>query len=373
MGPLAAYSIKSAILLSILLAIYMLTLGRVKDATLRRTALLIICVVSSLLPLIHHHTLLKDSPERMEEPSITTSTLISNEDSISIIYNIIAIIIVTGICVGAILSIYGFVRILMMKTTTAYRHGHKLKLMTERHTAPFCFCGIIYISENDFNDLPEMILTHETSHISHLHFIDLFLGRMILILQWWNPLAWLSVREMQLVHEYQADGDVLDAGYDPKEYQYILLNRATGDAKYNFVSGLRNRKLKDRLIMINRDKSGRRKTIFLLMIIIPTSFIAIALPSSSITPFINDKFSAISFESFQKTSVENTGKKSDKKPHITIDGTAIPYESIGRLNRAAIQSITIRKDQPEYPYGVIEITTKPEANIYNDGNFPDPE
>lgn len=210
-----------------------------------------------------------------------------------------------------------------------------------------------------------MILTHETSHISHLHFIDLFIGRILLILQWWNPFAWLFVKEMQQVHEYQADNDVLNAGYDHKEYQYLLLSRAIGDTKYSFVSGFKHSVLKKRLRMINQEKSGRRKAIALLMMIIPASFITGALPNSPIISFVNDKFSAISLDSFQQTTRETEVIPSDGQPHIIVNGTAIPYESINLLNSDAIQTIHVWKDKPEYPYGVIEIATKAGKDIYH--------
>ena len=374
MGPLAAYSIKSAILLSILFAIYMLIIGRQKDAYIRRIALLGICIASTFLPLHYNFGFRYEAIQRVVVHTIPTPTLISGPFSSSISERIITAIIISGILVGVILTIIGLTRILMLHTRTVYTHGHKFRIMQKGQSSPFCFCGSIYLTEDDLDGLPEMILTHETSHISHLHFIDLFIGRILLILQWWNPLAWLFVKEMQQVHEYQADNDVLNAGYDSKEYQYLLLNRAIGDTRYSFVSGFKHSELKKRLRMINREKPDRRKVIALLAImLISASFASFALRNSSIILFINEKLSAINIDSFRQTTVEPEVKTLDGQPYVIVDGSAIPYESIISIDHNAIESINVWKDQPEYPNGVIEIKTKPGMSSYKPENSPKSE
>lgn len=371
MGPLAAYSIKSAILLSILFALYLLTLGRQKYASMRRIALLCICILSIFLPLLYNFGYRYESIQNVVVHTMPTPTLISGPFPSSISERIITAIIISGILAGVIFTIIGLTRILRLHTRAVYTRGHKFRIMQEGQSSPFCFCGSIYLTEDDLGELPEMILTHETSHISHLHFIDLFIGRILLILQWWNPLAWLFVKEMRQVHEYQADYDVLNAGYDRKEYQYLLLNRAIGDTKYSFVSGFKHSELKKRLRMINSDKSGRRKVIALLVImLISSSFAGFALRNSSIILFINEKLSAVNIDSFLQTTVEPEVRTLEGQPHVIIDGTDIPYESINSIDPSAIESISVWKDQPDHPYGVIEIETKPGMDIYKPENSP---
>ena len=371
MGSLAAYSIKSAILLSILFAIYLLTLGRQKDASIRRIALLGICAASIFLPSIYSLGFHVGSEEHTMKFTQPSPAVITGPIPVSIIERIITAVIVAGICMMAVGSIIGLTRILMLRTRTVYWQGHKFRIMADSHPSPFCFCANIYISEDDFGNLPEMILTHETSHVGHLHFIDLFIGRVLLILQWWNPLAWLLSREMQQVHEYQADNDVLNAGYDRKEYQYLLLNRTIGDTGYSLVSGFKHSGLKERLRMINRENPDRRKIFtFLIIMLITSSFAGFALPNSSIILLINDRFSAIDIDSFRQTPDETEAEVSENHPHVIVDGKAIPYESINSIDRNAIESISVRKDQPEYPYGVIEIETKTGMDIYKSDDSP---
>ena len=352
----------------------MLTLGRQKAPTMRRAVLLCICIASLLLPAFYIFRLHGDNLERTLAITSPLPTLTVSEIFTPIIFKVIAGIISAGICVAAAASILGIARILRLQTRTVYMKGHKLKIMTEGNSSPFCFCGSIYLSEKDYSQLPEMILTHENSHIRHRHFIDLLIGRILLIMQWWNPLAWLFVREMKQVHEYQADNDVLDTGYDAKEYQYLLLNRAIGDTGYSLASGFRHSELKNRLKMINRENSGKRQSAAIIMVIaaILTSY---ALSASPLVGYVNAKFTAIKLASYINNEPPETTSITtlDGKPHVLIDGKPIPYESMSDIDPNSIKSISVWKDKPEYPYGVIEIETKPETGIHNTKAFTKPK
>ncbi|MDE6785773.1 MAG: hypothetical protein K2J46_01870 [Muribaculaceae bacterium] len=363
MGPLAAYSIKGAILLSALFAIYMLTLSRKNWPSLRRCALLGICVASLSLPLLYAYSMYTRPVATYVELTLPTPTVKVSDNFTPLIFTIIAGIIASGICVGIVISIIGLIRILTLRTTTAYIHSHKFKVIDTAQTSPFCFCGKIYISKKDLEDLPEMILTHETSHINHLHFIDLFIGRMTLIVQWWNPFAWMLSREMQLVHEYQADSDVLSAGHDSKEYQYLLLARATADTKYGLTSGFRHCELKRRLKMINRRRTGRR-TVAALIMMFSSVLVAVAFPVSPMLSYINGCLNSIRIYSFRDDQSKNTAKSTEGQPHVILDGTAVPYGDLISIEPHDIKSISVWKDRPEYPNGVIEIETKPGMSGY---------
>lgn len=340
---------------------------------MRRAVLLCLCIASLLLPAFYIFRLHGDNIERNAAITSQLPTLTVSEIYTPIIFKAIAGIISAGMCVATAASIIGIARILSLRTRTVYMKGHKLKIMTEGNSSPFCFCGSIYLSEKDSSQLPEMILTHENSHIRHRHFIDLLIGRILLIMQWWNPLAWLFVREVKQVHEYQADNDVLDTGYDAKEYQYLLLNRAIGDTGYSLASGFKHSELKKRLNMINRENSGRRQSAAIIMVIAAT-LTSYALSTSPLVGYVNDKFTAIKLASYiNNEPPETTTTTLDGKPHVIIDGKPIPYESMSDIDPNSIKSISVWKDKPEYPYGVIEIETKPETGIHNTKAFTKPK
>ena len=80
----------------------------------------------------------------------------------------------------------------------------------------------IVLSEKDYRENPTEILTHEMAHIRHHHSWDLLLADIGILLQWFNPAAWLLKQEMQSVHEYEADDAVLAAGIDAAAHEGAL-------------------------------------------------------------------------------------------------------------------------------------------------------
>lgn len=64
------------------------------------------------------------------------------------------------------------------------------------------------------------ILTHECTHVSQWHSIDVILSEMMCMACWFNPFVWLLKREVRHNLEYLADNTVIQSGYDSKSYQY---------------------------------------------------------------------------------------------------------------------------------------------------------
>ena len=58
------------------------------------------------------------------------------------------------------------------------------------------------LSEKDLQDNSRAILLHESTHIRLHHSYDLIIAEVCIILQWFNPAAWLLKQELQTVHEY---------------------------------------------------------------------------------------------------------------------------------------------------------------------------
>ncbi len=71
------------------------------------------------------------------------------------------------------------------------------------------------------------ILRHEMSHIEHHHSWDILYAELMMILQWFNPFIYLYKKELQSLHEYQADRDVVATGVDKKNYMMLILQQCT--------------------------------------------------------------------------------------------------------------------------------------------------
>jgi TonB family protein len=71
------------------------------------------------------------------------------------------------------------------------------------------------------------IMRHELSHIRHHHSWDILFAELMMILQWFNPFIYLYKKELQSLHEYQADRDVVATGVDKKNYMMLILQQCT--------------------------------------------------------------------------------------------------------------------------------------------------
>ena len=121
----------------------------------------------------------------------------------------------------------------------------------------FSWCNKIFLFEGSLNselkDL-QMLVAHEKAHLDKGHWMDLALAQIILIFQWFNPAAWYMRRELQRIHEYEADESVLKSGIDEKDYQMLLIQNISGSRYSGLTDGLNNCSLKKRIIMMKKTK-----------------------------------------------------------------------------------------------------------------------
>lgn len=133
---------------------------------------------------------------------------------------------------------------------------------------PFSFFRMVFLHPESHSDKEtDEILTHECTHVSQWHSIDVILSEMMCMACWFNPFVWLLKREVRHNLEYLADNTVIQSGYDSKSYQYHLL----GLAHHQSVTTLYNRfnvlHLKNRIMMMNKKRSpGIVRTKYLIFI-----------------------------------------------------------------------------------------------------------
>jgi hypothetical protein len=127
--------------------------------------------------------------------------------------------------------------------------------------APFSFGRSIFVhpSVRNMPDFPR-ILDHEQAHIHQYHTLDILLTQVVLLLQWWNPIAWMLQRSIRQNLEFLADQSVIDQGVELRQYQYLLLHMSGFG-----VPGLSNpfnfSPLKNRIAMMNKQRSHRRQVV----------------------------------------------------------------------------------------------------------------
>lgn len=302
MGDFSIYIIKVAVMLSILFSVYKLTAGRLKCASLQRAILFAIYPISLLIPFLKQEWFMTSADKPVQNFDwATLATLTNNAAAQSTgsnpIVDAIVLLMIGGSIIGGILFLIGIIRIVKCRFSGKSRMIGDMHVIvvSEPTISPFSFGGRIYLSETDYKAHNEMIIAHESSHIRHRHYLDLLFGRCIAIIQWWNPLAWLMLREIHDVHEFQADNDVISQGHDMHDYQYLLLREAVGPKFQYMTDSFNHSSLKARLSMINR-KGTKNSTRLISLLCIPAAIAgSLAISSDTFANIINPLASA--FES----------------------------------------------------------------------------
>ena len=101
------------------------------------------------------------------------------------------------------------------------------------------------------------IMRHEMSHISHHHSWDILFAEVMMILQWFNPFIYLYKKELQSLHEYQADRDVVATGVDKKNYMMLILQQCTAVDFSKMSNNFSLILTKKRIKMITRNEKAK--------------------------------------------------------------------------------------------------------------------
>jgi hypothetical protein len=142
---------------------------------------------------------------------------------------------------------------------------------------PFSWLNYIVISNQEDGFARKASILHEFSHVKNGHAIDLvyILAGTVL-----NPVCWLVLREIKIIHEYEADDEVINRHHIQKrDYQRLLIMRTVGAEAYALASSF-NLNIKQRIKMMKKKQSTwwRMSCILVTIPIVGTALTAFAEP-----------------------------------------------------------------------------------------------
>ena len=129
-------------------------------------------------------------------------------------------------------------------------------------SAPCSFGNTIFINPEKYDwETYSQILLHEKVHIREKHSVDLVLAEIVLVLQWFNPFAWLYRKEIENNLEFLTD-DVLvqKEAVEKSSYQLSLLKVSTPQLPLHLTTNYNQSLLKKRILMMNAKKSNLHTT-----------------------------------------------------------------------------------------------------------------
>ena len=283
MGSIVLYVMEWAFALIVLLTIYKAAFSGTTFYRFNRFYLLGATVLSALLPLLHI-TIPEKTPvvsdmaiEQMEFAQELSGTFILiDEPALAFMepaQRKSSLWAVTLVCVYSayvIMLMTGWVRSIVrarrfLRGKPCRRVGRTVWLVThDEDFGPFSWMNYIVISDTENGFARRASLRHEFAHIRLLHSADLV---FLLACTIANPVCWLVLQEIKIVHEYEADNEVINRyGIRNSDYQKLLIMRTVGAEAYALASSF-NLNIKKRIIMLNKNQTRKSRLMWLLLLV----------------------------------------------------------------------------------------------------------
>lgn len=367
MTTLLIYTLKSALVLTLLYLPYTLMLRRERFFRLNRLTLLTILVLALVQPLCK-----VTSPESLTQMPVVADTqqmvyqveTAITEVPIYVLGNAeeasawgwqewLALVYAVGVAFVLCLRICQLMQIRWaMRRGCLWRERERDGVTVCCHVgngAPFSWMHSIYISEADYQTFGRpssfggsgeggfgrAILLHERAHIHLHHSLDILLLIVVEAVQWWNPVIYMLGRSLRNVHEYEADDFVLRQGVSLSDYQTLLVRKALADTAYAFANNFNRSHILKRIEMMKRPPSSpwlRAKALYVVPLLLFTLVV-------SATPVI--------------------------EPLLIVDGEEVDRDRVNQLQADSIKYVTVLKGVSATALygekgrgGAVEIVTK---------------
>ena len=237
------YLVQSSLCLAALYLIYKVAMSHETLHATNRALLLGSILLSALLPLCHVKVVKEYDPaptlSAIEIDDMVVAEVAElGVDYVALLKDVAVMIFWVGVAfmlVRLAVGIYSVWRLIHSGRLSVIEEDVTLTVV-DSLSSPFSWFGHIVASEEDVRQYRDMILSHELAHIRLRHSWDVMAVDVAMCLWWFNPAMWLVRRELQSLHEYQADEAVLRAGADAKNYQMLLIKRAVGSRLHSVAT-----------------------------------------------------------------------------------------------------------------------------------------
>lgn len=381
-SSLLLYSIKSAMVLTMLYLPYMLLLRRESFFRFNRIVLLGILLLSLVLPLcnipwmsLDHKPVVQAAQLQMlelgipvhvlPEVQVVANNMAVNENPRFSVFMLVSVIYIMGMIVLLAMRLWQITRLQYGLKQGALWQDDKQGVCIYCHSgdvAPFSWMRNIVINEKDYDEAGREIILHEMGHIHNRHSWDVVLLTLVQMLQWWNPLVYVLGISLRDVHEYEADDHVLQQGVSAQGYQLLLIRKAVGSGSYAFANSFNHSLTKKRITMMKKSKSNpwmKSKALY----VIPVAALALsAFATPKFVAPIEETVTKLEGKGMEKSSnlqaQEEESKVVELKnvPKVLVDGKEMTtQEAMEAVKGKEIQnSLTTQPDGSE----VLSIKTR---------------
>ncbi len=282
--------LKSSLILTLFLVAYLLFLRKETFFNANRLFLGFGVCTAALLPFlkITQIVYIDRVPLQFLENSAILEPLTPNDTTpVVAIWTLLALLYGAGVVVLSLRLLGQFAKIWQIRRESeVQRENSFYHVRTPLKIAPFSFFKHIFYHPKQFakTDL-NLIVAHEKVHARELHSLDILLMELLVILQWFNPLAWYYAGTVKQNLEFVADQKTCRQQIDRKQYQYLMLNQVLSHQNLTLVNPFFNSlaqlslfgksiplgppggQIKKRIVMLHQKPSKQRnhfKTLFVI-------------------------------------------------------------------------------------------------------------
>lgn len=379
LGMFFIYSVKVAVCLALFYLFHKLLMSRDTFHTFNRFAILSMMLLSLVLPLVH---LSLDSETGINRGTVALEGLVAQTvvdgggngvgegmtlTQVLLATYVLGVVLFVG---KALLSVGSLLRLIRRARCVEVRNGIRIYTM-QGDISPFSWFRYIIMSEKDWLENRREIVLHEMAHIRRCHSMDVAVCNMMIVFQWYNPAAWLLKRELQTVHEYEADEAVLSAGVDATHYQMLLIRKAVGERLFSMANNLNHNSLKKRITMMKIKRTNpvqKAKIAFVL----PLAAMTVAAFASQKVENLSEKVEQES-EAFSSVSDNPVVRAVGETAHVAAvkvqedkaleEATSLSMASDTAETKSGKEFPCIPETFPQFPGGHIALVEYLSKNI----------
>ena len=393
------YDLKVAVLIAVFYMFYRLLLAHETFHRVNRIVLLLTAAASFVLPLCvitTHQTVVIPMPQ----VDVEIGSMVAEVESEPVtplwqmVLPILFIIGMVATLANTLWSVFKILTLIRHSEQHPQTDGTTLCVTGNAELAPFSWMHYIVMNCSDYDIRDAAILAHERGHIRLHHSWDVLLVDVLTALQWFNPAIWMLRSDLRAIHEYEADGAVLSQGINARQYQYLLITKAGGIGGDSLANGITHSALKNRITMMQNNKSERSRLIKLLALV-PIVGITLALNARTVTDYVYDepqkqqpikkgkksgtiKMGNETIQVIGETADDRVEPTADlkiiqteagKQPIFIVDGVRMDEKQVKAISPDKIASISVLKDKAAIDVygqdakdGVVVITRKEKVN-----------
>lgn len=221
-----------------------------------RIYLIVVAALSAIIPALDIR-LWRDRIVYIEATALnSTTTADTVAQSTSDLW---ATIIICAYAIGVLVVITSVISqaVKLARLGTATVENGQLIVRSAKIDTPFSFLRTIYLPTSLAPEHCEVVIQHECAHIRHHHSLERIAMELMKAVLWFNPFVWLFSRLLTEVHEFEADREVIDSGFDNRLYATSIFTQAFGFSP-DIANGLQSSLTKKRFKMMTKQRPSTR-------------------------------------------------------------------------------------------------------------------